>query len=61
MSKHRQEELMHVLSVLMRADHLESFLGSKFPAVKRFGVEGGEALLPGLYAMIFVSLPACLS
>ena len=27
-------------------------LRSKFPAVKRFGIEGAEAVLPGLHAMI---------
>lgn len=36
----------------MRADHLEHFLGSKFPSVKRFGVEGAESLLPGLHFLI---------
>eukprot|EP00960_Hanusia_phi_P073852 768101-Hanusia_phi.AAC.4 len=28
------------------------FLGDKFPAVKRFGIEGAEAVLPGLHALV---------
>ena len=46
------EERREMLEILMRADHLERFLGSKFPAVKRFGIEGAEAVLPGLHSMI---------
>jgi len=45
-------EAMEALEILVRSDHLERFLGSKFPAVKRFGIEGAEAVLPGLHSMI---------
>ena len=47
-----KEQQRKVLDILVRSDHLEHFLGSKFPAVKRFGVEGAEALLPGLHFLI---------
>jgi 2-oxoglutarate dehydrogenase E1 component len=46
------EEHREALEMLVRADHLERFLGSKFPAAKRFGIEGAEAVLPGLHCMI---------
>jgi 2-oxoglutarate dehydrogenase E1 component len=45
-------EQKEALEMLVRADHLERFLGNKFPAVKRFGIEGAEAVVPGLHAMI---------
>ena len=47
----RQEQI-EALEMLVRADHLERFLGNKFPASKRFGIEGAEAVLPGLHSMI---------
>ena len=37
---------------LIRAESLESFLGRSFPSAKRFGLEGGLALVPGLQAMV---------
>eukprot|EP00931_Biecheleriopsis_adriatica_P005746 TRINITY_DN107227_c0_g1_i1.p1 TRINITY_DN107227_c0_g1~~TRINITY_DN107227_c0_g1_i1.p1 ORF type:complete len:1037 (+),score=180.25 TRINITY_DN107227_c0_g1_i1:57-3167(+) len=40
------------LQELVRADTLERFLGGKYPSAKRFGLEGCEALLPGLLAAI---------
>jgi len=46
------EEKKEALEILVRSDHLERFLGNKFPAVKRFGIEGAEAVLPGLHALI---------
>ena len=45
-------ERIQALEMLVRCDHLERFLGSKFPAVKRFGIEGAESVLPGLHSMI---------
>jgi hypothetical protein len=38
-----------------QADSLERFLSVKFPSSKRFGLEGCEALLPGLHALIRAS------
>jgi hypothetical protein len=35
-----------------KADTLEAFLGARYPASKRFGLEGCEALLPGLHTLL---------
>jgi len=45
------------LNRLMRSDHLEKFLGSKFPSAKRFGIEGCESLIPGLWAIVEAAVP----
>ena len=37
---------MHVLERLTAAEGLEKYLGSRYPGVKRFGLEGGESLIP---------------
>mmetsp|Transcript_83040 Transcript_83040/g.243483 ORF Transcript_83040/g.243483 Transcript_83040/m.243483 type:complete len:833 (-) Transcript_83040:65-2563(-) len=37
---------------LCYADGFERFLGDKFKNTKRFGVDGGEATIPGLIAMV---------
>lgn len=41
-----------LLHDLVRADEFERFLSRKFPASKRFGLEGCEALLPGLWVLM---------
>eukprot|EP00879_Flechtneria_rotunda_P031152 GHRR01034006.1.p1 GENE.GHRR01034006.1~~GHRR01034006.1.p1 ORF type:complete len:719 (+),score=247.47 GHRR01034006.1:550-2706(+) len=41
-----------VLRWLLAAHGFEQFLSRKFPASKRFGLEGCEALLPGLLALV---------
>jgi 2-oxoglutarate dehydrogenase E1 component len=41
-----------ILSGLVAADGLEKYLSSKFPGAKRFGLEGGDAMVPMLKAMI---------
>jgi 2-oxoglutarate dehydrogenase E1 component len=46
------DEKLRMLDRLTWGDHFESFLANKFSAVKRFGVEGGESLIPGMKAMI---------
>ncbi|WP_372777540.1 2-oxoglutarate dehydrogenase E1 component [Litorivivens sp.] len=42
----------HLLERLTAAEGLEKSLGSKFPGTKRFGLEGGESLIPMMDAMI---------
>ncbi|WP_439102590.1 2-oxoglutarate dehydrogenase E1 component [Congregibacter sp.] len=41
-----------ILRRLIKADGLERSLGSKFPGTKRFGLEGGESLIPMLAEMM---------
>jgi 2-oxoglutarate dehydrogenase E1 component len=40
------------LKYLMHADHTAQFLNRKYPGSKVFGVEGCEALLPGMWAIL---------
>jgi 2-oxoglutarate dehydrogenase E1 component len=41
-----------ILDRLMWSDSFESFIASKFPNEKRFGLEGCESLIPGMKALI---------
>jgi 2-oxoglutarate dehydrogenase E1 component len=43
---------LHLLSQLINAEGLEKSLASKYPGTKRFGLEGGESLIPMLSEMI---------
>ena len=43
---------MHLLERLTAAEGLGKSLASKYPGVKRFGLEGGESLVPMMDAMI---------
>jgi 2-oxoglutarate dehydrogenase E1 component len=42
----------HILERLTAAEGLEKYLGSRYPGVKRFGLEGGESLIPCLDELI---------
>lgn len=42
----------HLLERLTAGEGLEKYLGSRYPGTKRFGLEGGESLVPMMDAMI---------
>ncbi|MDX1921670.1 MAG: 2-oxoglutarate dehydrogenase E1 component [Alphaproteobacteria bacterium] len=42
----------HVLEGLIIAEGFEKFCATKFPGTKRFGLEGGEALIPSILTML---------
>ena len=46
------ETRRHLLERLTAAEGLEKYLGTKYPGTKRFGVEGGESLIPMLDEII---------
>ncbi|WP_026146603.1 2-oxoglutarate dehydrogenase E1 component [Zestomonas thermotolerans] len=46
------EVQVHVLERLTAAEGLEKYLGTKYPGTKRFGLEGGESLIPMLDEII---------
>lgn len=41
-----KEAKSHLLERLSAAEGLEKYLGTKYPGTKRFGLEGGESLVP---------------
>jgi 2-oxoglutarate dehydrogenase E1 component len=43
---------LQLLRSLIQAEGLEKSLGSKYPGTKRFGLEGGESLIPMLSEMV---------
>ena len=46
------EERLHILERLTAAEGLEKYLGSRYAGAKRFGLEGGEALIPLLDELV---------
>lgn len=44
--KYSQNDREHLLERLTAAEGLESYLASKYPGTKRFGLEGGESFIP---------------
>ncbi|RHY33066.1 hypothetical protein DYB32_001913 [Aphanomyces invadans] len=47
-----KEKKMHILERLAFSVVFERFLGNKYNTTKRFGLDGGESLIPGLKYMI---------
>jgi len=47
-----REVRVQLLNSLINAEGLEKSLGSKYPGTKRFGLEGGESLIPMLTEMV---------
>jgi len=47
-----KEEIHEILDRLTYADHFENFLSVKYPAQKRFGLDGGETLIPCMKSLI---------
>lgn len=41
-----------ILDRLTWSDSFERFVASKYPSEKRFGLEGGETLIPGMKALV---------
>ncbi|KAI8329237.1 oxoglutarate dehydrogenase, E1 component [Chlamydoabsidia padenii] len=50
--KYSVDEKRMILDRLLWSDSFERFVASKYPSEKRFGLEGGEALIPGMKALI---------
>lgn len=47
-----REERLRILDRLIWADSFERFVATKYPGEKRFGLEGGESLIPGMKALV---------
>jgi 2-oxoglutarate dehydrogenase E1 component len=41
-----------ILDRLVWSDSFERFVSTKYPSEKRFGLEGGESLIPGMKALV---------
>ncbi|KAF9351899.1 2-oxoglutarate dehydrogenase E1 component [Mortierella sp. AD094] len=50
--KYTTEEKTMILDRMIWSDSFERFVASKYPSEKRFGLEGGESLIPGMKALI---------
>jgi 2-oxoglutarate dehydrogenase E1 component len=47
-----KEKSLKTYERMCYADGFERFLGDKFKTTKRFGIDGGESVIPGLQAMV---------
>ena len=54
--KYSRSQKLMILDRLMWSDHFERFVSKKYPSEKRFGLEGGESLIPGMKALIDTSV-----
>jgi 2-oxoglutarate dehydrogenase E1 component len=50
--KYSVDEKRRILDRMIWSSSFEAFLATKYPNDKRFGLEGGEALIPGMKALI---------
>ncbi|PIA94422.1 2-oxoglutarate dehydrogenase, mitochondrial [Cercospora beticola] len=50
--KYSVDEKRRILDRLIWSSSFETFLATKYPNDKRFGLEGGESLIPGMKALI---------
>lgn len=50
--KYSNEVKRQILQSLTSAEGLEKYLGSRYPGTKRFGLEGGESLIPMIEELI---------
>ena len=50
--KYSKEVKTHLLERLIAAEGLEKYLATRYPGTKRFGLEGGESLIPCIDEMI---------
>lgn len=49
------DEKSLILKRLIRAHNFEEYLSKKYPSEKRFGLEGGEVLIPAVKTMIDIA------
>eukprot|EP00793_Prasinoderma_coloniale_P005244 PRCOL_00001005-RA len=47
-----KEKKKAILDRLMWSEHFETFCSNKFTAAKRFGLEGGESIIPGMKSLL---------
>jgi 2-oxoglutarate dehydrogenase E1 component len=54
--RYTKEKKLVILDRLLWSDYFERFVAQKYPSEKRFGLEGCEALIPGMKAMVLYSI-----
>jgi len=48
------DEKSMILDRMIWSDSFEKFIAQKYPSEKRFGLEGGESLIPGMKALVSI-------